>query len=85
MIASKAEKTGINYNLYRNKINGIIVEYIFFYTRRVNDLEHTERHFKFLPHVFNVCTTSHKATVQAALEILPIVPQLGCINSNSHI
>jgi len=27
--ASMAEKTEINYNLYRNKMNGVIVEYIF--------------------------------------------------------
>ena len=26
---SMAEKTEINYNLYRNKMNGVIVEYIF--------------------------------------------------------
>jgi len=64
-------------------MNGIIMEYVFFYSRRarsVNNLEHKERHFKFLPHVFNVCTMSYKASVQAALEILPIVPQQRCIN-----
>jgi hypothetical protein len=40
-------------------MNGIIVEYIIFYTKRarpVNNLEHTERHFKFLPYISNVCT-----------------------------